>query len=33
MLGFGGICYRMTGINPTKAIINAAIEPILSANA
>ena len=30
ILGFGGICYRITGIKFTKATINAAIDPILS---
>lgn len=27
-VGFGGICYLITGIKPTKAIIKVAREPI-----
>ena len=32
IFGFGGICYLIVGIKATKAIINAAILAILSAN-
>lgn len=32
-VGFGGICYRITGIKPTNAIINVARDPIRFAKA